>query len=274
MKGIIVSKGLPEELALLPLIESGFSTSAKSKMKAVGPWQFIESTGRLYGLKINWWVDERRDPIKSTIAAAEYLERLYKMFGSWNLALAAYNAGEGKILRALKRTKGEDFWDLHTTKYIKGETKEYVPKFIAAKLIADSPEKYGFSDIEYQELLSYEEISVPGGVSLQAIANASGLSVDEIKELNPELLRSCTPPDEVLYTLRVPVGTAEVLNSASFEPEKECTYKPVTYKVRKGDTLSKIARKSGVPVKKIMSLNSLKSTRLKPGQILYLTPKS
>ncbi|MDP2167909.1 MAG: transglycosylase SLT domain-containing protein [Thermodesulfovibrionales bacterium] len=278
MQGILAEKGLPDELAFLPLIESGFSVNAKSPMQAVGPWQFIASTGRLYGLKINWWVDERKDPVKSTVAAAEYLSNLYERFGSWGLALAAYNAGEGKIHRALMKAKGSDFWDIQRTSYIKSETRAYVPKFIAATLIADDPGKYGFDSVEYEDKFIFEEVAVSGGVPLEEVAKSAGLTVNEIKELNPELLRACTPPDDKEYRLRIPVGAKEALIANAPAPSKDCNkYKPVLYTVKKGDTLSGISRKTGVPINDILHFNSInkrnKKSLIKRGQVLHLSPK-
>jgi len=147
MKEILKNKNVPEDIVFLSLIESGFNPHAYSVARAAGPWQFITSTAKRYGLAIDWWRDERRDPVKSTEAAANYLSDLYEMFGSWNLAMAAYNAGEGKILKALKRSKSDDYWPLLDTSYIRNETKNYVPKFIAASAIASNPEEFGFINI-------------------------------------------------------------------------------------------------------------------------------
>jgi membrane-bound lytic murein transglycosylase D len=210
MKGILKEKDIPEEIVFLPLIESGFNPYAYSRARAVGYWQFIASTAKKYGLKINWWMDERRDPVKSTVAAANYLKDLYEMFGSWNLAMAAYNAGEGKILKALNKTKAEDYWALLNTRYIRKETKNYVPKFIAASLIATNPESFGFEDIEYHAPLNYDKVSIESPVDLEVIAECAETSMEVIKELNPELRRWCTPPDVSEYILRVPEGRKTV----------------------------------------------------------------
>ncbi|MGZ3536586.1 MAG: lytic transglycosylase domain-containing protein, partial [Thermodesulfobacteriota bacterium] len=153
MKGVLKEHGLPEDLVYLSLIESGFDPNAYSRAKAVGLWQFMYFTGKRYGLRSNWWVDERRDPEKSTIAAAKYLKDLYEMFACWYLAAAGYNAGEYKIINAIKRYKTEDFWKLANYRYLKRETKDYVPLMIAATLVAKEPEKYGFTGVEYQEPL-------------------------------------------------------------------------------------------------------------------------
>jgi hypothetical protein len=166
MKSILREEGIPEDMVWLSLIESGFNTRAYSRRRAAGPWQFIEGTGKRYGLTINWWVDERRDPVKSTRAAARYLRDLHEMFGSWSLAMASYNAGENKIKRAIRRTGSKDYWRLLKTSHIRQETKNYVPKFIAARLIAVNPEQYGFGDIKYHDGFTYDEVEHPTGSAL------------------------------------------------------------------------------------------------------------
>lgn len=275
MREILIAKGMPEDLAFLPLVESGFNLHARSRKKAVGPWQFIASTARLYGLKINSWVDERKDPVKSTIAAAEYLNNLYDMFGSWSLAMAAYNAGEGKILRALRRSKIDDFWPLLTTRHIVRETKDYVPRFIAARLIAKDPALYGFDNVDYEEAFLYEEVVVEGAVDLEIIARCTNTTTADIEELNPELIRSCTPHDVKEYTVRIPHGSKEeFIKNFSNIPEKDryCT-RSIPYTVKRGDTLSKISKRTGIPLSIILEMNHIKKNRLKEGQILYLPPK-
>jgi len=273
MTEIITEKGLPEDIAFLPLIESGFSTHARSRAKAVGPWQFIASTARLYGLKINNWVDERRDPVKSTHAAAEYLLDLYRRFGSWDLAMAAYNAGEGKVGRALRRSKGEDFWDLIGTRYIKPETKNYVPKFMAARLIAENPAAFGFEDVAYEESFDYDTALIEGTVDISVLARCAGTTPEEIRELNPELLLWCTPPDVKEYALRVPPGTKETfLENFSKLPQNEKRIL-TAYTIKKGDTLSGISKKTGIPTDIIRALNPrAKDRSLRPGHVLLLPP--
>jgi len=274
MKEILKGENIPEEIVYIPLIESGFSPYACSPASAVGYWQFIASTARKYGLKINWWMDERRDPVKSTVAAANYFKDLYGMFGSWNLAMAAYNAGEGKILRAINKTNSDDYWSLLDTTYIRRETKDYVPKFIAASLIANSPEEFGFEGLEYHPPLNYDEITVYSPVDLEVIADCAETRVGVIKELNPELRRWCTPPDIPAYTLRIPEGTKDIfLKNLSLIPEKE-RFTIDTYTVRKGDTFKKISKKTGIPVQVILDLNSLeKIIPLRDGMEIYLPPK-
>jgi len=274
MKEIIKSKNLPEDIVFLSLIESGFNPYAYSIARAVGPWQFISSTAKKYGLVIDWWRDERRDPVKSTEAAANYLKDLYEIFGSWNLAMAAYNAGEGKILRALNRSKSDDYWSLLTTRHIKRETKEYVPRFIAASMIAENPEEFGFKNIEYHQPLDYDEVTVNGPLDLEVAARCADTTIAVIKELNPELRRWCTPPDMSFYILRIPAGTKELFweNLADVPDEERFTLE--TYTVKKGDTIERIAKNTGATVRAILVLNSMDKIKpLKPGTQISLPPK-
>lgn len=272
MKDILRSKNLPEDIAFLPLIESGFNPVAYSVARAVGPWQFIAATAKRYGLKIDWWRDERRDPVKSTVAAADYLKDLYDMFGSWNLAMAAYNAGEGKILKALNRTKKDDFWELLSTKYIKKETKEYVPRFIAARMIASNPDEYGFDKIDYHPPLEYDEVVINHPLDLDLAAEFAVTTVDVIRELNPELRRWSTPPGESSYPLRIPAGKKETFLKNLSETPQEKWFSTEKYRVKKGDTIKKIARKTGIPVTVILELNNGLRI-LKAGDTISLPPK-
>ncbi len=274
MKDILRKKDVPEDIVFLSLIESGFNPHAYSIAHAAGPWQFIASTARRYGLEIDWWRDERRDPVKSTEAAADYLKDLYDMFGSWSLAMAAYNAGEGKILKAMRRSKADDYWALLGTKHIRRETKEYVPRFIAASMIAANPQDFGFDEIEYGEPLSYEEVEISSPVDLSVAAECAGTTVDEIQRLNPELRRWCTPPDAPQYTLRIPEGTREeFLEKLASIPAEE-RFSIDLYTVKKGDTFKKIGRKTGIPVQVILSLNATEKVMpLRTGSTIYLPPK-
>ena len=274
MKEILKSKNIPEDMVFLSLIESGFNPYAYSVARAVGPWQFISSTARRYGLVIDWWRDERRDPVKSTEAAANYLNDLYEMFGSWNLAMAAYNAGEGKILRALHRSKSDDYWSLLKTRHIRSETKNYVPHFIAASMIAVNPEEFGFKNIEYHQPLDYDEATVTGPLDLEVAARCADTTTEVIKELNPELRRWCTPPDMPVYILRIPAGSKEIfLKNLADTPEEE-RFTVETYTVKKGDTIDRIAKKAGVTVRAILVLNSMDKVKpLKPGAQISLPPK-
>ena len=274
MKGILRSKDVPEDIVFMSLIESGFNPYAYSIAKAAGPWQFISSTAKRYGLQINWWKDERRDPVKSTMAAASYLKDLYGMFGSWSLAMAAYNAGEGKISKAIKRNKSDDYWDLLGTRHIRNETKEYVPRFIAASLIASNPEEFGFEDIEYRQPMIYDEVLLESPIDLAVAAECAGVDLEAIKKLNPELRRWCTPPDVQSYILRVPKGTGDNFQEklASVPEDERLTIEK--YIVKKGDTLKMISRKTGIPENIILSLNALeKIMPLTAGNTVYVLPK-
>ncbi len=275
MQNILRKKDVPEDIVFLSLIESGFSTNAYSIAHAAGPWQFIASTARRYGLEINWWKDERRDPVKSTEAAADYLKDLHGMFGSWNLAMAAYNAGEGKIMRAMKKSNADDYWDLLGTKHIRSETKEYVPRFIAASMIASNPKDFGFEAIEYQTPLSYDEVEIEYPIDLAVAADCAGTTVEEIKKLNPELRRWCTPPDADTYVLKIPVGTGIAFAEKLSAMSEEERFTIDRYLVKKGDTFKSISGKTGIPVPVILSLNSTeKIMPLKTGSTIYLPPKN
>ena len=222
-------------------------------------------------MEINWWVDERRDPVKSTIAAAEYLSDLYGMFGTWNLALAAYNAGEGKILKAIKRTNSNDFWTLRNTKHIKRETKNYVPSYIAATAIALDPESFGFENIAYHTPLQYDEVVIDSPITLATVAKFTDTDIEKIKELNPELRRWCTPPNISDYTLRIPVGTKDIFLSNLENASDDELFYVKFYTVKKGDTIKKISKRLRVPGQAIIDLNSLgKKPRLKAGSKLMI----
>jgi len=230
MQEIFRNHGLPEELVFLALIESGFNPQAYSPAAAVGPWQFIKQTAQQYGLKVNQWIDERRDPIKSTMAAARYLKDLYGRFQSWTLSIASYNAGEGRVQRAIEAMNTLDFWSLKQGSHLKEETKNYVPKFMAATLIGKNPSQYGFH-IAYQQPLAYEEVVVRRQTPLTWIAKASGVSTNQIRGLNPELRRDVTPPGSSAYRVKLPVGTKQ-----AFLKFSKTTSKPF-------DQISKISKK-------------------------------
>lgn len=274
MKDILRKKNVPEDIVFLSLIESGFNPKAYSRARAAGPWQFIASTAKNYGLEINWWKDERRDPVKSTEAAADYLNDLYDIFGSWNLAMAAYNAGEGKIMRAMKKSKKDDYWELRDTRHIRRETKEYIPRFIAASMIAANPQEFGFDEIEYHPPLRFDEVQIESPVDLSVAAGCADTTTDEIKKLNPELRRWCTPPNAQTYLLKIPAGTKDCFIEKLSSIPKDERFTKARYTVRKGDSFWLISRKTGVPMHIILSLNSMqKSTKLRIGAKLYLPPK-
>ncbi len=266
---IFAEFGLPKELVYLSLVESGFNPRAYSRARASGPWQFIRSTGRMYGLRVNWYVDERRDPMKSTVAAAVHLRDLYDLFGSWPLALAAYNAGAGKISRAIAKTGTRDFWTIARTRYIRRETRQYVPKFMAAMIIATRPSLFGFH-AHFQQIHQYEEIRMDRSVHLRAVAKETGIAFEELRRLNPELRRSITPPDGDGYYLKIPVGTAARVEEAKSrmktwsQPPSQRTW----YRVRRGDSLSVIAHRFGTSVTQLKTLNRLSGSLIRVGQRL------
>ena len=197
IKEILRAHGLPEDLIYLAMIESGFNPNAYSSMKACGPWQFIYETGGRYGLRVNHWVDERRDPEKSTVAAALYLKDLFNQFGGWYLAAAVYNAGEKRIERSVEKYETADFWELMKYNTLPRETRDYIPRLLAAAIIAKDPERFGFTDINYDQPVRFVNEKAPGGTPLEIIAKAASTNVSAIGALNPEILTGITPPDEV-----------------------------------------------------------------------------
>jgi membrane-bound lytic murein transglycosylase D len=278
---IFAEFGLPSDLVHLSLVESGFNPYAYSRAKATGPWQFMKGTGKVYGLRIDHYVDERRDPIKSTVAAARYLKDLYDMFGAWPLAMAAYNAGEGKVMRALHKIQGETFSDISKTKLIRQETKQYVPRIMAATIIARNLDQYGFSQTPAPPH-QFEEVAVDRAMHFRAIANATGIPYEELRLLNPELRRDATPPDASAYHLKVPVGTgAKVIAVLDRIPSYKFPPLPVNshyvknkssqrYRVRTGDTLEKVSKRFHVPLKTLKARNNISSPVIKAGEFLLI----
>ena len=269
MREIFREKNLPEDLVYVAMIESGFNPYAVSWARAVGPWQFMPHTGKLYGLRIDWWVDERKDPIKSTYAAAEHLKDLHNLFGSWPLALASYNAGAGKVQRALLRTQSDDFWDLKASRYIRRETKNYIPKYMAATIIAKNPSAYGFT-VNAVEAYAYDEVIITESTDLRLIAQCAETSYENVKELNPELKRWITPPDVTRYALRLPPGSGErfLANYASVPADRKVRWE--RHQVRKGDTLTGIASQYGTTPEMIRDVNGLRQNRISPGNHLLV----
>ncbi|OGP74175.1 MAG: hypothetical protein A2Y80_02325 [Deltaproteobacteria bacterium RBG_13_58_19] len=210
IREIFQEHGLPEDFAYLAMIESGFNPHAYSHAHACGMWQFIRGTGARYGLAIDNYIDERRDPEKSTHAAAKYLLDLYKQFGSWYLAAASYNCGEGRVQREINQSSHKNFWELSANQCLPNETKNYVPQMIAATIIAKNPEKFGFKNIPYLPPLKYDTVKVTEPTSLSAASFACNVPQEDVKILNPELRRGVTPPDMPNYTLKLPIRTKEL----------------------------------------------------------------
>jgi membrane-bound lytic murein transglycosylase D len=262
--------GLPEDLAYMAHQESAFKVHAYSRARAKGMWQFMSFTGRRYGLKIDLWVDERGDFEKATHAAAAYLKDLYARYGDWHLAMAAYNAGEGKIDRALARARAKDYWALLKTRYIRTETKWYVPAILASILIDKSPEDYGFF-VDTDPELQWETVTVDQATDLQVIAEAAGTSLEAIRALNPELRGLVTPPNASTYTLRVPDGSKkDVLAKLETLPADQ-RVSWTLHEVRPGETFSHIARRHGIPVRALLDANPRYiGKRLRRGVVLNI----
>ncbi|MBU4414194.1 MAG: transglycosylase SLT domain-containing protein, partial [Proteobacteria bacterium] len=271
--------GLPVELSWLPLIESGFNVVALSKARALGLWQFIPSTGYKFGLKRDIFIDERIDPVKSTKAAIAYLKELHNIFGDWNTVLASYNCGEGRVLRVIRSQNInylDDFWDLYQR--LPPETARYVPRFLATLHIIKNKKKYGLDSIYIDSPLEYETISVSKQVHLNDIAKNIGVSEKIIKELNPELRYNILPSDQ--YPLRVPLGKSEELLSkldkisVCSPPRSTKSTEIVYHKVRRGESLSTIARSYRTSVESIMLANNMrKSNFIVAGKKLKIPQK-
>lgn len=206
LQEILIKENLPNDLVYVAMIESGFSSQAVSSASAVGPWQFIRSTGEQYGLQVNWWIDERRDFTKSTHAAAKYLQYLHRMFNSWYLAAAAYNMGENRLKRLIKRYGTKDYWKLSMKRGFAKETKDYVPKLMAAILISKAPGLYGFRDIKPHSPYRYDIIDVPGGTDLPNLADHLSVTRRHLLALNPELKLGFVPKFVRSHAIRVPKG--------------------------------------------------------------------
>lgn len=271
VRQIFAEEGIPQDLVYLAVIESGFQNHARSYAAAVGMWQFIRSTGRIYGLKGSAWVEERRDPVKSARASARYLRRLYEISGDWYLALVGYNAGPLTVERAVANVDSRNFWDLARSRWLRNQTKNYVPEILAAILIGKNPERYGLSIVQ-EVPYAYETVQVDKMTSLAVLARTAGVPVEDLKDLNPELLRGSTPPGG--YTLRVPPGfgppTARAL--AGLTPAQRLDFK--SYTVRKGDTLAKVAARFKVSTEDLLSANDLKAAQFKVGRHIKVPPRA
>ncbi len=268
VRDVFRREGIPEDLAYTAMIESGFDPTAVSRAGAKGLWQFMAKTGRNYGLRVDHWVDERLDPEKSTTAAAAYLRDLHNQFGSWLLAQAAYNAGDGKVTRAIRLTRTNDFWELARTRHLRAETKDFVPAIQAMTMIARDPDQYGF-EFGSREAQRFDTVRVPPLTDLRRLSRTAGVSFDSIQSLNLELWRSVTPPRSP-YMLRVPEGThdevRQALPAAQARVARVALSPRGVHVVRPNETVSGIARKYGVSVKDIVRWNTrARPDRLRPG---------
>jgi membrane-bound lytic murein transglycosylase D len=269
------AEGLPLDLAYIPLIESAFKPTALSSKKAKGVWQFMKPTAADHGLQTNWFIDERADPEKATVAAAKYLKTLYGMFDDWHLAMASYNGGPGRMQRAVRRSGIDDFWRLtSSTKYLPRETREYVPMILAAIVIAKNPAQYGFEGpsstvTRYEE--SYEKVSVPRAVDLRRVAEWTGTTIEQIQTLNPELRRWTTPLRYPSYEVKVPVGTGEQLRARLTAAKASDLAALNWYRVKSGESLTTISRKLRVSRADLAEANGLTvKSRVRPGQELII----
>ena len=274
IKEILREHGLPEDLIYVAMIESGFNPRAYSSMKACGPWQFIYETGGRYGLRVNHWVDERRDPEKSTVAAALYLKDLFNQFGCWYLAAAAYNAGEKRIERSIEKHETGDFWELMKYNTLPRETREYIPRLLAAAIIAKDPEKFGFTGINYDQPIRFVNEKIPGGTPLDVVAKAASTDVSTIRALNPEILTGIVPPDVDDYAIKLPEwivrdkfrGELKI----ALETEKK-VQEVTTYTMRKRESLAAVMKKYEVDYKDLRLVNACdQELKARPGMVIYI----
>jgi len=262
---------LPEDLVYLPLIESGFRCGSVSRAGAKGMWQFMASTARMFGLEVSSTVDERLDPFKAADAAARFLKAMYEKYRDWYIVLASYNGGPGRLERAMNRLQTRDFFEINQTRYIRQETKTYVPAFLAGLIIAKSPADYGFIvGTPTPRFADTQRVSIPSPLNLSAIAAAVGVPLGRLKELNPELLRDFTPPGKPFYDLRLPTGVdvTPVLSMQRIKPPKLPSGR--TYRVRRGDTLGAIARRFRVSLSALKRANPVHTKRLRIGARLVI----
>lgn len=282
MKKVLRDNKLPEDLFYIALIESGFRSSAFSHASAVGYWQFIRGTGKRYKLQIDRLMDERRDPVLATQAAAEYFKDLYNIFGSWYLSMAAYNVGEGRVLRAVRKYKTKDFWELSRNKRaLPAETDNYVPKYIAAKLIAKNPDKYGFEGIDYMPPIEFDHMTFDLPVNLRLMSEKLNVNYEDFKDLNPKFKGEIAPVAEGKLSLRIPPGTFQVAQQAATESVASIVdYVPdqkefQTYKVRRGDNLATVARRFRTNIAYLREINDLpRKRKLKVGQNLFVPDRT
>ncbi len=254
---ILTENGMPRDLIYLSMAESGFNNNALSHALAAGPWQFIASTGKKYGLHIGWYVDERLDPIKASFASSRYLKDLYGLFQSWELAAAAYNAGEGRVMRATRRYRTKDFWKIRRRRYLRRETRNYVPKIMALAIIGKNLKTFGFErEVEFQKPLEYEVVHVGERTDLYKLAADMGTSFKELRKWNPELKRWETPAARSYYPLRVPVGSRDKFESCCSK-KNYATTDYQKYKIKSYGNISLLSKKFKVPKNVLAELNGV-----------------
>ncbi len=270
IQSVFRAEGLPLDLAYVPLIESAFKPNALSRAKAKGVWQFMRGTALENGLRTDWYIDERSDPEKATVAAAKYLKTLHRLFGDWHLALAAYNGGQGRVQRAMKRSGRTDFWALTSnSKYLPRETREYVPLVLAAMIIAKNPNQYGLT-VQAADPVEYEKVEVPRGVDLRRVAEWAGTTIDEIQALNPEL-RRWTTPVKYEYDVKVPVGAGDRLKTELAAAPAAELMALKWHTVKRGESIKTIARKLGVSRTDLAEANGLSvKAKVRTGQRLII----
>lgn len=271
MREIFREENVPEELVHLAMIESGLVPSARSHARAVGMWQFIYATGSVYGLEVNWWIDERRDPVKATRAAARHLRDLHEYWnGDWHLALANYNVSTRRMLSSVRLAGGvRNYWEIYP--YLPRETRGYVPGFIAATLIAMNPEDFGFEASYEAEPYEYDIVPIHGSVELSLLAECAGITTQELRYLNPELLRWATPPGDQPYPLKIPKGFSDQFLAAYEQiPEDRRMNELVIHTVKRGETLGLIANRYGTTVRSLYQANEGLTSLIHPGQDLVI----
>ena len=269
MREIFEEEGVPLELIHLSMIESGLVPTARSHARAVGLWQFIYATGAHYGLEANWWIDERRDPEKATRAAARHLRDLYAVWGDWHLALANYNVSPRRIRSSIQRAGGvRDYWAIYP--YLPRETRGYVPGYIAATIVAMNPKEFGFDPKLDAAPYAYDVVPVQGSVDLNILAEFAGITNQELRNLNPELLRWATPPGREPYPLKIPVGTKESFLEAYKNLPETARRQLVVHTVSRGESLGVIANRYGITVRDLYAANERLSTTIFPGQEIVI----
>jgi membrane-bound lytic murein transglycosylase D len=261
---------IPEDLLFLSMIESGFNTKAYSKARAVGMWQFVSHTGRLYGLRRDTWIDERRDPEKATRAAARHIKHLYNLFGDWQLVITSYNCGQGRLQRAIRTDGSHDFWKLDS---LPKETRNHLPKLMAVLLMSRDPEFFGVDHLVYDDPLAFDVVQVADPIDLRIAAQCAGTTYERMRALNSELRLGYSPPMPArkTYALRIPIGASDRFIDRYARIPAEKKVQLIDYKVRSGDTVSNIALSFGVRSSVIMDANGIRNPRrLRSGQKLKI----